>query len=166
VATLALCFCSLLVLGGAGLYFIVGQAGEQLPLIEFRATPTPRVVRPTTLPTLELDIPTVERPSDIPTSSVEPTLEPDALPTVSSGETGLSTLELLENTVVPENDLIELARRLQGVQDITEVLPPPAQPYRVGNRKLFWASNTDENRYFQVEATLEYIGFTFGLRWR
>jgi hypothetical protein len=157
VAALALCFCSLLVLGGAGLYYFAGQAGQQVPILAIGATPTPRVVRPTTLPPLELAIPTVARPSAVPTSSIAPTPEPGAPPTAPAGETSLSTLKLLENMVIPENDLIELARRLQGVQEITEVFPPPARPFRIGDQKLFWASNSDENRYFQVQATLEYI---------
>jgi hypothetical protein len=67
------------------------------------------------------------------------------------------TLEALENTFVPINDLLDLAERLIGKTGIPRTVPPPTEPYRVGDQRLFWVTNVDSNELFQVEARLEYV---------
>ncbi len=67
------------------------------------------------------------------------------------------TLEALESTIVPVNDLRELAMRLTGLTDIPETLPPPEEPFQVGDQQTFWATNIDNNQNFRVDATLEYV---------
>lgn len=67
------------------------------------------------------------------------------------------TLELLANTEVPENDLVVLAERLMGQQDIPLVTNAPAPQYQVGDTETFWASEMDTNENFEVPAQLQYI---------
>lgn len=82
-----------------------------------------------------------------PTPGPAPTVDPSAQ----------ETLKTLEESVVPNNDLLELAERLKGIKNIPATLPAPAQPFKVGDQQKFWASNTDTNENFQVNATLRYI---------
>jgi immune inhibitor A len=65
------------------------------------------------------------------------------------------TFETLRNTIVPINDLRDLACQFYGKCSIPETLP--SGPYQVGDRQTFWATNTDNNEQFQVDATLEYL---------
>jgi immune inhibitor A len=67
------------------------------------------------------------------------------------------TLKILEDTIVPVNNLADLAQRFLGIEAIPETLPAPEQPYQVGDQSTFWASNTDTNENFQVDATLRYV---------
>jgi hypothetical protein len=66
-------------------------------------------------------------------------------------------LKLLEDTLVPINDLYELAERLQGKQGVPTALDAPAFPFQNGDAQSFWVSNTDTNDYFQVQASLRYV---------
>jgi immune inhibitor A len=69
----------------------------------------------------------------------------------------VDTLETLETTIVPENDPVELACRLEGKCDIPETVEPPSSPRQVGDQDTFWVTNVDSNENFQVDATLQYI---------
>ncbi|HNT24704.1 MAG TPA: immune inhibitor A [Anaerolineales bacterium] len=62
----------------------------------------------------------------------------------------------LEQSVVPVNDMLDLARRLEGKDNIPATLEAPARWYVVGDQRTFWVSNVDTNENFQVDATLEY----------
>jgi hypothetical protein len=68
------------------------------------------------------------------------------------------TLLVLENTIVPENDPIELADRLTGIEGIPETIPAPARFYQVGDRRMFWVTDTGTDETFQTEAVLRYVG--------
>ncbi|MGE5220886.1 MAG: hypothetical protein ACM3PY_00520 [Omnitrophica WOR_2 bacterium] len=67
------------------------------------------------------------------------------------------TLRLLENSDVPIADPLSLASRLQDKQNIPLTLTPPPAPLQAGDQQKFWASNTETNHNFQVDATLQYI---------
>ncbi len=69
-------------------------------------------------------------------------------------EINLDTLRAVEDEVVPGNDPLELACRLQGKCNIPLTLP--SGPYSVGAQQKFWLTNTDTVESFQIEATLEY----------
>ncbi len=84
---------------------------------------------------------------------VRPTLAPGITPTPVSTE----TLRTLEESIVPNNDPVDLARRLGGVPDVPLTVTPPPRPFQVGDRQTFWVSNVDDNTNFQVEATLRYV---------
>ncbi len=72
-------------------------------------------------------------------------------------ENAILTLATLENSEIPENDLTELAVRLEGREEMPRTLDTPAGPYEVGDVKSFWVSDTDTNENFQVSARLSYI---------
>ncbi|MBI1276575.1 MAG: hypothetical protein GC179_00465 [Anaerolineaceae bacterium] len=67
------------------------------------------------------------------------------------------TVDALKQAVVPVADAVDLARRFKGVHDLPA---PPVNPVtrQVGEVEQFWIENTDENREFQVSATLRVVG--------
>jgi hypothetical protein len=67
------------------------------------------------------------------------------------------TLTALENTAVPAADLVELARRLRGVEAIPAA-PASAPARQVGERQDFWVLNSTDEQEFQVSATLRMVG--------
>lgn len=69
---------------------------------------------------------------------------------------GTTTLTLLDQTNIPVNDRIDLARRLQGVTDIPAAPDHPVNNYKVGDRATFWATDNDANKSFQVTTQLIY----------
>ena len=65
-------------------------------------------------------------------------------------------LTSLESAVVPASDLVDLAERLGGKQDVPRVVASSAEPIPLGTVRTFYASNADTNENFRVEATLRY----------
>ena len=75
-----------------------------------------------------------------------------------SAESGYETIESILEAQIPEADQAELVVRLGGVTGpIPDTVPARAVPYAVGDRETFWASNTDTNESFRVEASLVYL---------
>lgn len=72
-------------------------------------------------------------------------------------EVPTDTLSTLQNTIVPPNNLPELACRLKDICEIPLTLDPPAAPRQVGETDTFWATDVGTNENFEVEATLEYV---------
>ncbi len=68
------------------------------------------------------------------------------------------TLDQLKLSTVPINDPIDLAARLGGKPNVPNILIDTDAPYSVGAQKSFWATNTDTNDNFKVNATLRYVG--------
>ncbi|MQC27222.1 MAG: hypothetical protein DWG76_07225 [Chloroflexi bacterium] len=68
------------------------------------------------------------------------------------------TLRTLMESIVPENNPVELAERLLGVADIPDTIAPREVPYQVGDRRSFWVTNTETEQNFQTEAVLRYVG--------
>ena len=68
-----------------------------------------------------------------------------------------STLKILENTSVPINDLLDLAQRLEGKENIPVALEPVSAPLQVGHQDSFWVTDTDIDENFKIEATLAYV---------
>jgi hypothetical protein len=87
---------------------------------------------------------------------VTPTTAPE-LNRPDQGPVSDETLKILQTTVVPVNDLREIASRLQGKVNISPTVEAPKTPYKIGDRQQFWVNNTDTNENFQVDATLKYI---------
>ncbi len=73
-------------------------------------------------------------------------------------EKASQTLDELKLSTVPINDPIDLAARLGGKPNVPDVLIDTDAPYSVGAQKSFWATNTDNNDNFKVNATLRYVG--------
>jgi len=71
-------------------------------------------------------------------------------------EPGTETLGLLQKTIVPDNDKIDLAKRLRGVKDVPPNPTKPLKEYKVGDLEKFWVSNQDKEEDTQIEAKLLY----------
>jgi hypothetical protein len=76
-------------------------------------------------------------------------LRADSIPT--------DDMNTLSRTVIPDNDLYDLACRLENVCNVPHILPAPSTPFRVGDQQQFWVSNVDTNQNFRIDATLKYI---------
>ncbi len=107
----------------------------------------------------ETDAPTEEGGSggslgQSPTRTPQPTL-----PTQQEAAQGAAeTLRTLEEELVPINDPIDLAERLEGKSGIPETFPDPNAPYAIGDTQTFWVTNVDSNENFQITASLRYLG--------
>jgi immune inhibitor A len=108
------------------------------------STVTPMVIRP--VPSLT----PITTPSARQGSLQEPGDAND--PIVSS-----ETLLALQDVIVPIRDLNELAFSLRGIDIILPTLEPPPVPNEIGANKVFWATNTDTNENFMVQASLAYM---------
>jgi hypothetical protein len=153
------CLCAAVAFGYFGLQTI-GIASTQVFFNPDTPSGTPQVIRPTAQSTLVPD-PTVlvqGQPTLTPsaadaTAQITPT--PPGTPELAGVPT--DTLATLKKVVVPTADLIDLAEKLQGKQDIPRTMAPPDAPLQVGASQPFWASNQDDNSTFQVQATLRFV---------
>ena len=68
------------------------------------------------------------------------------------------TFDTLENTIVPENNPVELAERLLGIANIPDTIDPPSSPFQLGDRRDFWVTDTSTDQTFRTEAVLRYLG--------
>ncbi len=68
------------------------------------------------------------------------------------------TKELLNRTIVPENDPIELSERLRGISNIPRILAEDADPIPVGTIETFWVGDVDTIEHSQIKAELVYAG--------
>ncbi len=101
-----------------------------------------------------------DAPLDIPVTVAVAT--PVRVPTIPAAQlpelwqAAQETRQQLENTLVPENDPLDLAVRLgQAPEPVPSVVP--SGPYQVGDRQEFWVTNTDTNKTSRVSATLRYV---------
>jgi hypothetical protein len=88
-----------------------------------------------------------------------PTIEPG---TSSSDaklamQTGNEVLSIIRESVPPENDLYDLAKRLEGKLNIPEVIESQAAIYDLGSEQEFWVSNIVTNENYRINAKLQYI---------
>lgn len=65
------------------------------------------------------------------------------------------TLLVLRDTVVPENDPVDLADRFLGIENIPATVPAHG-PYDVGDRRVFYVLDGSENVTYETEAELLY----------
>lgn len=79
------------------------------------------------------------------------------VPFVNADPPTHETLETLHNTIVPENNPLELADRLLGWEGLSETVAAPDRFYRVGDQRNFWVSNNDTDETFEVSATARYV---------
>ena len=68
----------------------------------------------------------------------------------------VESMDKLMNTIVPENNRIELSARLKGITDIPEVLATSAQPIPVGTIESFWVGNVDTIEHALIQAEMVY----------
>lgn len=69
----------------------------------------------------------------------------------------VDTQKVLETTIVPNNDLTELACRLLAKCNIPTTIPAPVTPLQIGDQASFWVNDMDTNENSQVTATLRSI---------
>lgn len=146
IVFITLCIATACVMLGGLAFFTIGKstAGEIPPPSEVTVEAAP--VTPSQVATQASKPPD---PAPIPQEST-PTMDP----AIQDAE---ETLRTLEKAVVPNNDPRDLARRLQGKENIPETVPAPSQPLAVGNQTKFWALNVDTDVNFQIDVTLQYI---------
>jgi hypothetical protein len=72
-------------------------------------------------------------------------------------QTGNEVLSIIRESVPPENDLYDLAKRLEGKINIPEVIESQAAIYDLGSEQEFWVSNIVTNENYRITAKLQYI---------
>ena len=95
------------------------------------------------------DFPTLIPPVDAETSTPQP------VPTLDRTPIDSNTLDVLNNTLVPENDPYELGCRLKGKCNVSTTVP--GKSYKLGDKEQFWITNNDTAENQQIIATLLYI---------
>jgi immune inhibitor A len=69
----------------------------------------------------------------------------------------IETITILENTIIPEFNSDDIAKRFQGIEDIPATIIDAQAPYSVEDIKSFWITNTDTNDTFLQSTKLAYI---------
>jgi len=108
-------------------------------------------------PTITNNIPTISTIPAIPPVDGSTPTSPSELYRPPADTISTETTKTLDQSIVPENDVYELACRLQGKCDVPKTLPAPTVPLTVGTTQKFWLINADTNKNFQIDATLLYI---------
>lgn len=85
-----------------------------------------------------------------------PTPEP-VITRPSTEAIATDTVQAMDQMIVPERDIYELACRLQDICNISNTMSAPAIPLTVGAKQKFWILNADTNKHVQIDATLLYI---------
>ena len=127
IVLLVLCCCLIVALGGAG--FAIFKWAPSLPSL---VRLTPNFIPGAT--------PTTYQITGEPVNQIQ-----------------TETLKQVEQVVVPENDLAELACRFKAVCDVPPTLAPPPHPFSAGTQQTFWVNDEDTHSYFQAHATLRYV---------
>ncbi len=108
---------------------------------------------------IETGMPMMETPFSFTEATPTPFVDPGSqVLDPNDFEKASQTLDELKLSTVPINDPIDLAARLGGKPNVPDVLIDVNAPYSVGAQKSFWATNTDTNDNFKVNATLRYVG--------
>jgi len=138
IGILAVC-CIALVVAGSVFMAYNSQAGAEI------SETTPVVIRPF--------VPTATPLTDSP----NPEQQHIPVPVQPPSSVYTDTLKILGEAIVPVNNLPDLARRLEGKENIPETMAPPAAFYQTGAQSSFWVTNVDTNSNFKINATLEYV---------
>ncbi len=93
-----------------------------------------------------------------PTERSAPTSTAVVLPSepAEAPELAEQTRQQLADTIVPNNDPIELAERLRGIPDVPRIMATSAAPIALGTVQKFWVGNVDTIENFEVDAELVY----------
>jgi hypothetical protein len=95
------------------------------------------------------------RPS--PTRQQPGSATPEATAGSPELDAALETLQIFNEEVVPINDPIDLAKRLEGRIGLARELQALTQTYQVGDRQTYWVTNSDTNKSVEVDVTLRYV---------
>jgi len=152
---LIMLFCGLVILSIIPLQFNLRTSFNPVITETFTTGPvtaTPIVIRPSTTPQARATPTTsYSGPSD---ALGVPAIQATATPLPSAAE---QNLETIQDAVIPLNDPISLAGRLEGKTFTVTTLEPPTFPLSVGAQQAFWVMDTDNNENIQVEAVLSQV---------
>jgi hypothetical protein len=175
VAIFSLCVCCLCLVGLGGVAFYSAEHAQDTP-VGYRSgtmlpgvAATPQVMRPTSLATIKPTLratphPTLEEKLDPKIEPITPKptvakqfsgVETPTPATYNGGGVSDETIRTLNDTIVPINDLLELAERLGGKGQLSATVEP-APDYNVGDSHDFWVTNVDTNDTFRVTTVLRY----------
>lgn len=134
------CLCLLLSIAGIALIANVDNLANNIenPIAELLNPELPQ-------PNFDNEL----NPQDFPESDLLPSLSPENLIEINS------TLEILKNAEIPENDPYDLARRLKDIDNIPLTVPNTIE-YEIGDSKEFWITNVDTNENNLITANLGY----------
>ena len=138
-------FCCACLISGLGVFtfFNLYEDNQVSYSFDVFSTPTstPVVIRPTNT-------------AEIPTASATP------------GSSGLSIeseppinddLSTIADTIIPENDPLDLAARFEGKTGLSRTSAAPEKFFEVGDQQSFWVLNADNNQNYEVQSTLQYV---------
>ncbi|MGC1378413.1 MAG: hypothetical protein WA821_19430 [Anaerolineales bacterium] len=146
LAIILLCCCCCVILAALG-YYGYSSISNRI------STTLPVFVKTYTITEIPLD---TNYPTDTPVPSLVVTpAPPAALTRVPVDQISNDTLTTLEDSVVPVNDLRDLACRLEDKCSIPETVP--SGPFTTGAKQKLWVSDTDTAKSFQIDATLQYV---------
>jgi len=156
----SLCCACAVGIAAFSLYFNIQETSSAV-LLETSSAIEATDPIPSPTNTVEAD-PTMDlEPTAVQTEPAEPTPESPASPIqpipLPEPSEGAETLIMLENTIVPINDPIELAERLEDKENLPTNLEFPVKIYQIGDQETFWVTNSDTNENFQVSATLREV---------
>lgn len=89
-------------------------------------------------------------PSDITPTPFEITRQP-------VDENNSATLNVLEQTIIPDRDLAALACSLKNICNIPPTEPPPPSPLEPGAQTQLWLLNSDTNSNSRIKVTLQVV---------
>ena len=89
-------------------------------------------------------------PADTSTPQPAPTIARPPVDSITS-----ETMDVLNQTLIPENDPYELACRLEKTCDVAKEVA--GKKYKLGDKEKFWILNGDTIQHNQITATLLYI---------
>ncbi len=124
---LVLCCCLILILSGT--FAAIYKISQILPTIAAYSPPYPDHLTPT--------------PFEI---TRQPVVASDS-----------STLQIIQQTIVPIRDLALLACRFKHICGISPTVAPPASPLKAGAKTQLWLMNSDTNIYSLINVTLHYV---------
>ena len=148
IALLLCCLC--LAIAGGAMFFVGIQPDSTSRPLQATSQVTFEPWEPPTRPAPTIDF-------DRPTASPEPGATPSETGPEPSGDAATETLNTLETAIVPVNDPIGLAERLEGKENLPVNLETPVKIYQEGDQETFWVTNSDNNENTQVSATLRYV---------
>ena len=162
--TILAIFACIIAVGGIGaITYLVSNNSTHVEAMQPILSPSAEGLSKTITPTLRKtntveatlgETPQVSKPESTAMPAIQET--PAALPTISNAAP-IDTLKSLEQAIVPINDPLDLAQRLEGKQNLPEKMEIPPAPLPLGVQEAFWVMDTDTNENFQVQATLQYI---------
>jgi hypothetical protein len=89
-----------------------------------------------------------------PTVQAESQKAPAEFPGGPASPEAYASLKVLEEAIVPNSDLRQLAQKLKDVGEVPETVDTPVIDYEVGDEVDFWVTNVDTNKNFRVTTVL------------